>query len=179
MNKTQMTDASFGVVHFFMNLPLLLLHMWNVRRHPRMAIAGGLSTLASLGTLALCQPSPSFLVVIHKLSLLEFVYTFHSIVVDGIGRFWAIRFLIGTSVVVWYPATALLPDIFLTIYAVYIAFQLSSVPVVLSYLFSLVMFSNVASLHAFSYVCEFLLDALVYEYVEVDFFIREAKRVAA
>ena len=145
-----------------------------------MAIVGGLSTLASLGTFALCQLSPSFLVVMHKLSLAEFVYNFHSLVVDDTGfRVWAIRFLIGTSVVVWYPATALLPDILLTIYAVYIAFQLSSVPVVLSYLFFLVVFSNVASLHVFSYVCVFALTALAYEFVEVDFFIRESKRLAA
>ena len=145
-----------------------------------MAIAGGLSTLASLGTFALCQPSPSFLVVMHKLSLAEFVCTFHSLVVDDIGfRVWAIRFLIGTSAVVWYPATSLLTDVLLTSYAVYIAFHLSSVPVVLSYLCFLVVFSNVASLHVFSYVCVFALTALAYEFVEVDFFIRESKRLAA
>jgi hypothetical protein len=148
-----------------------------------MAIAGGLSTLASLGTFALCQPSPSllpsFLVVIHKLSLTEFVYTFHSLVVDDIGRLWAIKYLIGASLVVWYPATALLPDMLLTSYAVYIAFQLSSVPFVLNYLFFLVLFSNVAGLHVFSHVCMFVLTALAYEFVEVDFFIRESKRVAA
>ncbi len=175
-----MQDAFFCVVPFFMNLPLLLLHTQNFRRHPRMAIAGSLSTLATLGTFALCQkPLPSFLVAIHKLSLAEFVYTFHSIVVHDIGRCWAIRFLIWTSLIVWYPATALLPDILLTSYAVYIAFQLSSVSVVLSYLFSLVVFSNVASLHVFSYVCVFVLTALAYEFVDVDTFIRESKRVAA
>lgn len=175
-----MQDAFFCAVPFILNLPLLVLHMWNVRRHPRMAIVGGLSTLASLGTLALSYPSPSFLVTLHKLSLLEFVYNFHSLVVDDIGfRVWAIRFLIWTSVVVRYPATILLPDILLTSYAVYIAFQLSSVPVVLTYLFTLVVFSNVASLHVFSYVCVFALTALAYEFVEVDFFIRESKRLAA
>ena len=122
-----MAGLLFCGTAFILNVPLLLLHLWNIRRHPRLAIAGGLATMASLGTFALCEePSPVtlFLGGVHKLSLTNFVYTFHTLVVDNTGLSWMIKYLIGTLVVVWHPAAALLIDTLLIGYAIFIAFQL-------------------------------------------------------
>lgn len=73
-----------------LNIPLLVLHGHNLRRHPRMALAGMVSTLATLGTLSLPLTTPwsppplvaAVLDLVYTLSLLEFVHTFHEIILN-------------------------------------------------------------------------------------------------
>lgn len=69
-------------IPLLVNTPLLILHGYNLRRHPRMAAAGMVSTLATLGTLSLPLATPwsppppltAALDLVYTMSLLEFVH---------------------------------------------------------------------------------------------------------
>ena len=166
-----------------LNIPLLILHGHNLRRHQRMALAGIVSTLATLGTLSLPLATPwsppplvaAVLDLVYTLSLLEFVHTFHELILNDKSTH-VVKYAVGIAAVAVFPVQTLFVETFLMIFAVYIAIQLSSVFFLLNYIVLLVVFSLVDSLRVFVYVCFFALTSIAYEMVDLDTAIKAAKQ---
>ena len=170
-------------VPLLINVPLLILHGLNLRRHPRMAAAGMVSTLATLGTLSLPLATPwsppplvpAVLDLVYTLSLLEFVHTFHEIILNDESTHM-VKYAVGIAAITVFPVQTLFVETFLVIFVVYIAIQLSSVFFLLNYMFLLVAFSLFEYMRIFMYVCFFALTSIAYEMVDLDTAIKEAKR---
>lgn len=185
LNTKTQTDMDQTILPLLMNVPLLLLHGYNLPRSPRMATAGMVSTLATLGTCSLHLAAPwsvpplvaTVLDMVYTLSLLEFVHTFHEIMLNDKCTH-VVKYAVGISAIAMVPVQTVFVETFLVIFAVYIATQLSSVFLLLNYIFLLVVFSLFDSLHIFMYVCFFALTSMSYEMVELDKAIRDAKRSA-
>lgn len=172
-----MTHALFPAL---MHLPVFLLHAWRLLDHPRMAIAGSVSTFASLGSV-LATPHDVAIVfcVVHKWSLAEFLYALHTHLDDDIDTFLVVKHILQIASVVCCTTCSEVEDILLFGYALYIACQMPSVPFHLNYLFFLLVFSVIPSLHAFAYVCTFVLTASAYQKADIDVFMREPAHALA
>lgn len=170
-------------IPLLVNVPLLILHGYNLNRHARMAIAGMVSTLATLATLSLPLATPwsppplatAVLDLVYTLSLLEFVHTFHEIVLNSKSTH-IVKYAVGIAAIAVFPVQTLFVETFLAIFAVYIAIQLSSVFFLLNYLILLITFSLFDYMRIFMYVCLFALTSIAYEMVDLDTAIKEAKR---
>lgn len=170
------------MISILLNIPLLILHGHNLRRHPRMALAGMVSTLATLGTLSLPLATPwsppplvsAVLDLVYTLSLLEFVHTFHENILNDESTHM-VKYAVGIVAIAAFPVQTLFVETFLMIFAVYIAIQLSSVFFLLNYIFLLLVFSLFDSLRVFVYVCFFALTTIAYEMVNLDTTIKAEK----
>ena len=156
-----------------MNLPLLILHGHHLSRQPRMATAGVISALATLGPVSYHHP---ILDLVYALGLLQFVHTLHGVLLnDTKTKTHMVKYVVATIAIVVYPEQTLFVETFLVVFATYIALQLSRAFILLNYLLLLVEFSCFESTKVFTHICIFSLVAIGYEMVELDAAIKDAK----
>lgn len=170
-------DAFFCLPPVLLNLPMFVLHGRNLHRHPRMASAGMLANAALVWKLGRCHhPNDglaSFLMVIHKLSLAEFLYSFCKLLQhDHLAR--PLKYAVGLAIVFSFPIS----DLLLYLYAVYVASFAPSFVFHVYYLFFLGLTHVVETPRLLVHLCMFFLMTSAYQMAELNLFIQEQENDA-
>lgn len=156
-----------GVLERLSNGGLLSLHLWNLRKHTHMAVAGSLSSLSSCLFKENVICPPWFLTIIHHVSLTEFVFAVQRLL-DANGS-QGFKYAVILSIALPYPISHTL----LYAYALYVA-SLSSSFVFHAYFLSFhVLFQWMDDAGMMASLCLFFLMKSAYEFADIALFIEE------
>lgn len=169
------TDTILSCV---VNIPLLCLHVWNLRRHPTLAIAGTLASVAHLSRYAGLSPSlHTMTTCVEHIAQAEFLYALHSFMEDDLQPFLVYKSVIEFAVL----TSATTNDSsfhywLLVAYAIYIGCCCTSRFVYhMSYFFVIIPLLLVDSLRHLIHVCMFMWVRSAYELADIAVFIQQIR----
>lgn len=163
-------NAFFGVLY----LPCIFLHVHKLQMHPGMASAGIMANSVMIWQLCSFE-NHVFLEVLYKVSIVEFLHSFHHIFSDDNRRSF-LRYVVWLSILFGGSSFS---DGIVYVYAAYVASFAPCFVFHLYYMLFHALFHFVEQLQVLVHVSMFMLMASAYQIADICDFIREVETGAA